>query len=349
MPSPATQRTLPAATARLPLAARRAPVACLAALLLAACGTFGGLSTEKREELAEFQRRAKLYLEGRKWDTALRMVDKGLAIDPQDYNLRAVQGACLFELRNQDPDNLRRAEVVLDAVYQERDPEDHRPYLLFDYAKVKQELGRLHQARAHVLERETTNQDLTDSERTVRRARADEHQRRALECWAAASVAFDALIDREELLRFAHKGLMEIAVERGDYAGAVAHAEACLTRNTTEQEAARAVIAETMTPGFEIEKRKELQDLIEQELRIRAALAEMYYGRGQYADAVTQLDLVLRADPGRSTDYYNRAKALEELGRIDDARRDYEKFLGTTNLPNDDDKVQRAFRFTQPG
>jgi hypothetical protein len=50
-------------------------------------------------------------------------------------------------------------------------------------------------------------------------------------------------------------------------------------------------------------------------------------------------------DPTRSTDYYNRARAYEKLGRNEDARRDYEKFLGTTKLPNGDERVAHAFDY----
>lgn len=314
---------------------------------LAACGSFSGLTREERDALSQYQSRAQLFYDGGNYDSSLRMVQKGLDLTPNDYKLRNLSGAIHFQLRERDRAELRLAERELDAVHDERRPSNHEPFHLFFYAKTKQEIGRDHARQAELMRREAANADLTESERTILTGRAKEHASKSLVYWDRAANTFQQLIDREELLRFAHKGLMEIAAERNDYPNAVKHAELCLARNLGEQEAKQALIRDTTVVGYEVEKRKELRELVEQELRVREGLAEMHYRQGDFASAVEQLDKVLVLDPRNSTDYYNRARALEALGRVEAARRDYENFLSTTDLPNSDERVGRAYRFSR--
>jgi hypothetical protein len=54
------------------------------------------------------------------------------------------------------------------------------------------------------------------------------------------------------------------------------------------------------------------------------------------------LDRVLQIDPARSVDYYNRGRVLLELQRQSTAKDDFRKFLATTNLPADNQKVTFA-------
>jgi tetratricopeptide (TPR) repeat protein len=138
---------------------------------------------------------------------------------------------------------------------------------------------------------------------------------------------------------------MEIEVERQDYQAAVRYGDACLARNKAEQDVKEAIIRETMNLDHERFERQQLDALVDQELRVRSALAEMHYRQEKYAACVEQLDVLLRHDPTRSTDYYNRARAYEKQGLLDEARRDYEKFLGTTKLPNGDERVAHAFNY----
>ena len=63
--------------------------------------------------------------------------------------------------------------------------------------------------------------------------------------------------------------------------------------------------------------------------------------------SLAQLDALIEMDPTRSTDYYNRARILEALGRTEPARRDFDKFLSSTRLPVGHEKVTHAFEFTR--
>ena len=66
-------------------------------LLLAACSS---LSTEEQQQLAGFQERAARYYEmnDRHLGQAMDMIERGLAIAPDDYKLNALRAAVLLAL-----------------------------------------------------------------------------------------------------------------------------------------------------------------------------------------------------------------------------------------------------------
>ena len=314
---------------------------------LTGCQTFGGLTDEEQDDLAQFQANAQAYYHGQRYDQALDMVRKGLDIDAENYKLMSVAGWCYLQTAERDSRRLREAERYFDSVFAQRDPSDHEPHALLGYAATKQRLGREHARLADTLRREAETRDLSTTEQTIRTARADEHSQRARSYWSEAVRTLQQLIERQDLLRFAHKLLMETYVEIGDYEKAVEQGDLCLQQNKTEQASENARIRETPSVQVEQASRAMLRELIDQEVRVRAALAEMHFRRQAYELAVEQLDALLLIDPTRSTDYYNRADALERLGRSEEARRDYEKFLGTTRLPSNDERVAHAHEFTR--
>ena len=97
---------------------------------------------------------------------------------------------------------------------------------------------------------------------------------------------------------------------------------------------------------FERDQRSQLEALVQQEIKVRLALAEMHYRKAVYDAAISHLDRLIALDPTSSTNYYNRARAFEAIGDSPGARRDYEKFLGTTKLPTGDGRVAHAFEYT---
>ena len=324
----------------------RAPLAtlCGAYLALAAgCTVFGGLTEDEEQRLATYQQNAATYYGGQRFGQALDAVEQGLEIAPDDYKLLAIRGWCYLRTANGDRANLRRAEESFGEVWDQRDILDHDRYVLLGYGRVKQEIGRWHREEAETLAREAADPQLGPTARTTREASAKEHGRKAIAYWRDAEAAFEGLIGREVLLRDAYKALMELAVERGNYEDAVDWGQRCIDRIGAEKDDLKTVISEVMSLPREREARDNLAQLEDQEIRVRAALAEMHYRRENYAAAVEQLDQLLTIDPFRSIDYYNRALAEEKLGREADARRDYDKFLRTTSLPSSDDRVVRAF------
>lgn len=181
----------------------------------------------------------------------------------------------------------------------------------------------------------------------MRIARATEHENMFRSYFRDSDRVFQRLIDREESVRLAHKHRMEISVLEGDYQGAVYQGNQCLQRIDTEKRILNRIVADTMSVAYEREKRLELQTIIDQESRVRSALAEMHYRQQDFRSSVEQLNLLLSADPTRANDYYNRARALEAMGENDRAYQDFERFLMNTDLPMGDQRVRRAFGFNK--
>lgn len=324
----------------------RAPLTVLLiSILCTACGLLGGRSREDRDRLAFFKRNAGVYFLGDRYEQALDMARRGLEIEPEDYDLLVTSGLCELQSAGDDATQLEDAERFFDRAFAQRNFSDNRPEAILGYATVQQRLGLDHGRRADALKVELLRPDLLPTDRVTRESQYTEHHARALSYWSEARQSLLVLVGREELLRYAHKGLMEIAVELGEYDTAVAEGQACLAQNTAGQATANQVIRETMVPGEELRARAALQELIDQEKRVRAGLAEMHFRQGRYDMAVPHLDALLTLDPTRSADYYNRALALERLDRAPESLRDYEKFLGTTSLPASDERVAHAHAF----
>jgi tetratricopeptide (TPR) repeat protein len=316
-------------------------------VVLTSCGVFG-LSSRERQDLALFQQNASLYWEGQRYGQALDAARRGLEIAPDDYKLHSIAAACYLRTIDQNAQNLRAAELLYDKLYDMRSLASHLPHALLGYGECHQELGlrQLRQAKA-LRDEAKDGRDLTDGERRSREARAGDHETKARYHWAKAERAFRALIDREEQLRDAHKHLMEMRVEQGDYPAAVEHGEKSLARNAIEQADTKKVIETTLAAAREIEMRATLKYLVEQEKRVRSALAEMHFRKQNYERAQRELTILLELDPTRSTDYYNRARVFEAIGNVEAARQDHKKFLATTKLPVGDERVTHAFQYTR--
>jgi tetratricopeptide (TPR) repeat protein len=314
--------------------------------VLAGCGVFG-LSQTEQEQLAFFQQNAGLYYEGGRYSQALDAVRRGLEISPDDYKLKMIEGWCYLRQGDDDPRLLPRAEEIFDQVCEQRSEDEQHEAALLGHGTVHKMLGVLHRRRAAALREEADQPQRSAGEKTVRAAEAQEHEVRATYHLQKATKSFEELVKHEQQLHVAYKHLMDIAAEYNRYDAAVAAGEECLRYNLSDQAALQKVIDATMSVRDEREKRVRFQDLVDQEMRVRTALAEMHFRAEKYEAAIGQLDAILAKDPTRSIDYYNRATALEKLGRTDDAERDFEKFLSSTKLPVGHEKVTRAFEFTR--
>ena len=84
---------------------------------------------------------------------------------------------------------------------------------------------------------------------------------------------------------------------------------------------------------------------VDQEIRVRSALAEMHYRKKDHERALDQLNALLDMDKMRSNDYYNRAEVYRALGRASEASADYGRFISSSNLPPGHEKLVRAHAF----
>jgi tetratricopeptide (TPR) repeat protein len=306
---------------------------------LAACTLFfacASLSTEESERLATIQRNAALYWEGGKLGQALSLAERGLDIDADDYKLQTLRAA--IHLRMSSPsgaDDQRMLDLALsefEDIDDQRSLSRHDGFQLFFHGIARQKQGlRL----------------LRDAERARHAVPPDEDA--AAELREDADREFDRanellteLIERGELLRLAHFHMLQVAASRADGEGVLRHGEAYLEAAKQEQAYTKNEIDQTMVFRYEVEQKRSLASLLQEEAQVRSFLAERLQTRGQLQAALEHLDRILTIDPTRTADYFNRGMLLERLARLNDAQRDMRRFLATTSLPPDSTQRQQA-------
>ncbi len=312
-------------------------------LLLLLCGC-SSLSHDEQQQLSGHQRNAKFYLEGGRLDQALDQIERGLRIEPDDYQLRAMRGTVLLR---QSGSSLRtehrlldEATAILTDVYESRSPSRHEPFVLLPYALALQKQGRRRLGEEIRLRGQASR--APDQQELLAAAFVQRDQ--AHDFLARAGTVLDVLIERGELLRQAWNHKLQIAQDLGDDKAFVAAAHAYLDQAAKDQATVRREIDRTLVPAYESEQTQLLRTLQAEELEVRALLADHHYSRQQYDAALAQLNRVLELDPQRSTDYYNRGRVLMELGRGDEAKADFRKFLATSTLAPSSDKVTLAMK-----
>ncbi|MCR9244120.1 MAG: hypothetical protein NXI31_03755 [bacterium] len=310
---------------------------CLTLALLGLLSSCMSLSSDEQAQLADFQRRAKLYWEGNRLNQALGQIDRGLEIEPEDYTLRTMQATILLRQspssQGTDHAQLDRAAKVFEEVYETRDPQRHDRGLLFNFALALQKQARRYSGEATRLKARGRIDSTVDPKAVAElRQRADERFGRAKELLLV-------LVDNGELLRLAHYHLLLGARDTNDHAGVIEHSKKYFKFSSGGQAYAKAEISRTNEPGYEQDKKAQLAVLRREELEVRSLLAEYHYARDEYTAALPMLDRVLEIDPARSTDYYNRGRVLLNLGQTGKAKADFRKFLATTDLPATSEKA----------
>lgn len=320
--------------------------AILSLFLAAACGS---LSSVDKGRLADFQQNAKSYYDRGKMEQALAMIDKGLAIEPENYQLSSLRAMVLLRLAKNESGT--RQDKLLDQACKEfekvqswRAPAKHAPYQLLGYGLAMRAMAMRHENEALRL-RATAKLMQTDSlDIKVQENQAIEHDGLARANNLKAKAAFETLRDRGDLVRLAHKGLMEVAIGLGDGPTAFAEGQLFLADTALAKEFALKEIREARTTEWEREKRKELDQFQDEELVARSVLANLRYDNEEYEEAARQLDVVLQLDPSRSADYYNRARCLRQLGRIEEAKADFRMFIQLSQLPDNNPRKAEALQ-----
>ncbi len=317
----------------------------LLALMLAlpACGWLG-MSAEQEQQLAGYQSNAKLYWEGGRIDQALDQVRRGLEIDPEDYRLRVIRAWCYLRMSQDEPRQLEAAVTEFDQVMELRADGDHAPQARLGYARAHATTALRLVGRARDRRDALARLALDGEAKAARATEIEQLEAEARAHFDLAEAQLQRLLAAGESLLLAHYDLMTVKWWRDDYEGAVAEAHAYLGRAADMQARIRGDLERTTSIAFERERRTELQRYIDDEVGVRAFLANMHYKKQHYDLAVEQLDRVLAQNPGLYFEYYNRGRSLLALGRRDDAKRDLEKFLSTTDLPHDSQQVRESLR-----
>lgn len=315
-----------------------------AALLLLLCACTS-LSTEQRDQLAFCQRNAKYYFEGGRYDQAMTQIEKGLELDPDDYQLQSMRGSVLLKQSGsalgQDHRRLDEATDYLTKVYEMRGANRHEPYLLLNYALALQKQGRRFLGEAMNQQAQATR--AVDKDKQALQAKADEVQQQSTEKLQTAREVLGVLVERGELVRISHYHLLLIAQDLRDNQAFENEAKLYLEQLAKDQATTTRNLERTTIVGYEQEQIKTLRDLKQEEIEVRGLLAEHYFTRKNYEAAKAMIDRVLEIDPARSADYYNRGRLLVEMKRPTDAKADFRKFLAMSDLPANHEKKVRAF------
>lgn len=327
-------------------------ILCLLSLTLSACGTFG-ISSEQRAQLVQHQEQAKRYYDGNRLPQALDQVRQGLEIDAKDYQLNYMRGYCLLRQAN-DPRYattparrralLEEAATAFDTTLALRSESDHDPRTLLGVALLHEEMARFKLEQQKQVQEENGATDLDANERALQEVRVRELIVQRDEHLLIAERTLKLLIERGDLLLLAHKHMLNVSSLRGleHYATSVQHGQAFLERSQAQQDAKRKQIEQTTDFATEQEAQARLNDLVAEEVLVRAQLANLHFDKGNFAQTVAELDRILTLDPTRAPDYYNRARALHKLGRNAEAYKDVQKFLATHSLPPGHASLARA-------
>ncbi len=313
-------------------------------LFLCACSS---LASEDQTRLTAYQRNAQLFFDGGKWSQAMTQIERGLELAPDDYKLNSMKGGILLlasgDAQGTDHKKLDEATALLAEQFDTRSVGRHEPHLLLNYGLALQKQGLRHLGEAVRLEGQLQRTPAGDPATTMRE-QATKERGEAGDLLQRADDLLAELVSRGEMLRLAHNHRLQIALQRGDEAGFARESTAYLEQAEKAQTLTRQRLEKTQNIDYENEQLAVLRQLRDEELRVRALIAEFHYSRRQFAPALVQLNKVLEIDPGRFIDYYNRGRVLLELGRAEDAKQDFRRFLADPSIPTTSDKAVFALK-----
>ena len=312
-------------------------------LVLCACTT---LSKDDAELLEICQRNAPIYFEGGKLDQALRQAERGLEIDPDDYKLNVIRGAVLLRASERNPKLLDRATKQLERIYEWRTPLRHEPSELLYYALAQQKQGLRNLGEAIRLE-DTARRTAEGERHTTLVEEAAQQRQLATQRLKKADELLGYLVDLGDLLRVVYNHRLQIARQLGDDQGFEASTKAYLIQSAKDLAYVEEEVRNTVTPDYEVEQYKLRKQLQQEQLEVRTLYADWCFHRERYEDAREQLDLVLKLDPTRSDNYYNRGRVLLKLQKTALAKDDFRRFLAMAQLPASSPRITEATQALQ--
>lgn len=310
-------------------------------LMLTSCGMLG-LTTEEQQALTSYQRNAKIYWGGGDIDRALDQVRRGLELAPHNYQLHVIKANCLLRKSKGDSRMLDAAIAAFDHVMTLRGVNSQGPQARLGYATAYTRRGV-----ASLRERQQINSDaarlgLEGPELDVQTAHGDKLALDAAADLKLAKVELERMIDSGDYVLEAYFRLMQVSTWQGHHDEAIEMGGAYLERVTKLQDSIRENLQSTVYVEYERDLRIRLQNRLDEEIAVRAFLANLHYKSGRHALAVEQLNAVLTRNPRLHFEYYNRARSLLELGRTAEAKSDFERFLYSNNLPREHPQVKAA-------
>jgi len=310
-------------------------------LLLSSCGVFG-LSAEEAELLASYQRNAKTYWGGGDFDRALSQVRRGLELSPDDYQLHVIKASCLLRMSNNNARTLDSAIDAFDHVLTLRADQDQGPQARLGYAQAYTKRGIRAMREHNTIQQDAERLGLKGAELELQNSRAEKLALDAAADLRRAKSQLELMVNAGDYVLEAYFTLMQVSAWQGDYAQAIQFGDAYLTRVGELQDSIRKNLESTVIVEYEREIRIRLQNRLDEELEVRGFLANLHYKQGHHELVVEQLTAILKKNPRLHREYFNRARSLLQLGRLAEAKSDYERFLYSTNLPRENPQVKAA-------
>lgn len=308
-------------------------------LLLPACSS---VSSQEQDRLASYQRNAALFFEGGKYGQAMINIERGLEIDPTDYKLNSMKGGILLLVSGNDYKKLDEATTLLAHQFEQRSASRHEPHLLMNYARALQKQGMRHVGEAVRLEGQASRDKTADVAALTKAAAAERKQ--ADELLTKADDLLGELIAQGAMLRLAHHHRLQIALQMGNDAGFLAESEAYFKQSKAAIDGTVQQIDKAVNVDYEREQVALLSQLKDEAMQVHATVAEFHFARKQYQAAKDHLDEVLKTDPRRVRDYYNRGRVLLELGKLEEAKTDFRRFLADPSEPANSERATFALQ-----
>ena len=135
---------------------------------------------------------------------------------------------------------------------------------------------------------------------------------------------------------------MQVARQLGDDKEFEESAKAFFEITANEQKFVDSEVKRTPTPDYEDAQYTALKQLEQEEVDVRALVADWYFHRKNYREALKHINRALQLEPTRSDNYYNRGRLYVELKDLDSAKADFRRFLATSQLPPTSQKMTYA-------
>ncbi len=310
--------------------------------LLGGCGIFGGTSA-KEERLSGFFSRAKGYYQNDRLQQALDQVDRGLELSPGDPKFLTLKGFIFLKYARRDPSFYDDALALFRKAASGG---------LFSSGLTRAKLGLglallgrgiKERDYASNLEKALLEGSIPASRREEARKKVPRMRDFARKDFKEAESAFEAVLGEEprNILALYSLALVKVALDKKE------EGLKLIERYIRVAAARRRQILDrdlkiTLSKEGEDRLWKELRTIESREKECRGLAANLLYKLGRYKDALKELDTLLKLDPNRVNEYFNRARVHAKLGQVQDAVKDYQTFVGRSLLPREDPRIKEA-------
>lgn len=320
-------------TAPSPATLPRALLLGLLALLAGACHS-GRLSAEERERRIEVHTQsAALYLRMGEYERAIDQTQRGLDLDPENFDLRLLLGRAL-QMRGTTQDVLA-AEKVYRSL-----PGDEDFRVPLGLAEALERKGTAFSETSEAILSGKRFTEAPDPE-----ARARELRDKAQAAWEEALAAYRRALELQPGDTEVLSGLARVTALLGRHEESLGWGERVLA--TIDEDRAfwqQRLARPDLDAGTEADYKRRIARLENLEIAVRLQRAAIFRTLERDPQALAEIETVLEFDPDRPELWSRRAQLLARLGRFEEAIESIERFLAKSQLEFDHPDVREAYR-----